>query len=300
MVWVTDRQPKEGVQAVSTSTNKPIESRKLDDLKAHPMQAALSPEPSPAEIEQLATILKRDGMDKPVEILPDGTILCGNDHVVAAKHLGWQEIDVWVRHDLAAQGKGAAERRLIESNLARQADPLSKARCYAALKRLEYRGTLPQCARAELRKELVTKLRVSGRSVDRLLRVVTGTPLEIQDAVVTGKLALTLAVKVAGLTEPKRKQLAAEIRAGVDPATVVARHVAKPTGRHKKARHAVDAFLIALERGVNDLQGRVDSVGIRLSAKEAAMLSSAEAIIQAIRQGAALTAAEVDSPAEAP
>jgi ParB-like chromosome segregation protein Spo0J len=267
-----------------------IQKRELAGLVPHPRQAALAPAPSPAEVERLAAALKRDGLDNPIEILPDGTQLGDPAPLAAARRLGWHEVECRVRDDLAAQGKGAAERRLIENALARQPDHLGQARCLAALKRLQYAGTLPQCGRAELRKELVGRLNTSGRSVDRLLRVVTGTPLEVQDAVAAGELALTQAEKVAGLKKAAREQVAEEIRSGKDPAGAVRRHAPKGTGRHKKVRHAVDAFLLGLERGVDDLGGRIDQVGIRLSAREAAALDGAEEIINAIRQRAAAAA----------
>jgi hypothetical protein len=193
------------------------------------------------------------------------------------------------------------ERRLIEDNLnRRRLAPLELARCSQRLKELGRRGGLCQQEKAELRDRIGMKLGMSGRNLDRYLRVLQGTPQEAQDAVSSGALAVTVAERVAGLKKATREQVAEEIRAGQDPAEAVRRHAPKGTGRHKKARHAIDAFLLALERGVNDLQGRVDSIGIRLSAREAATLHGAEAIIRAIRQRAAVTAAAAPAAQAAP
>jgi len=99
-------------------------------------------------------------------------------------------------------------------------------------------------------------------------------------------LALTLAEKVAGLTRQQAEQIADEIRAGDDPSAVVGKHTTKPSGKHKKADKALTAFLQNLERGVNDLDGRLDQMRFCLSAENAATLDRAEAIITAIRQRA--------------
>ena len=275
---------------MNVSITRNIQKRKLADLVPHPRQASLAPEPSPQEIAQLAAALKRDGLDRPIEILPDGTILTDPAPVAAAKSLGWHEVDCRVRDDLAAQGE-AAERRLIENALAAQSDDLGKARCHAALKRLRYGDTLPQCGRAELREELVSELGASGRSVDRLLRVVTATPVEVQNAVQRGELPLTQAERVANLKKAAQEQVAAEIRAGEAPAEVVRRHVSPARTLHKKAKHAVDAFLRALERGVTDVEGRVDRIPIPLGPQQLRTLDRTEAAIRAIRDRAAATAA---------
>src|SRR5262245_44457251 len=128
--WWGANHPTTGRSLTMYDSPRLIEKRRLDALKAHPLQAALAPAPLPHEIEELVAILKPDGLDNPVELLPDGTLLGGHSQVAAARLLGWQEIDCWVRNDLAAQGKGAAERRLIENNLAHQTGKLEKVRCY--------------------------------------------------------------------------------------------------------------------------------------------------------------------------
>jgi ParB/RepB/Spo0J family partition protein len=277
---------------MSDAPTKTIEKRTLAELKPHPRQAANFRASLPHEVGELADDLKRNGQLCPVECLPDGTLVAGHKRVAAAMLLGWPQVDVWVRHDLAAQGADASERRLIEDNLnRRQLQPLELARCYKRLKEMGRSFGLCQRDKAELRDQIGKKLGMSGRNLDRYLRVLECTPQEVQDAVSAGSLAVTLAEKVASLSRAEREKVAAEIRAGEDPSEVVRRHVRPARTTHKKAKDAVNAFLLALGRGVNDLAGRVDQIGIRISAEEARLLDDAEATIRAIRDRAAVTAA---------
>jgi ParB/RepB/Spo0J family partition protein len=285
---------------MSDSPAKLIEKRQLSQLKPHPRQAANFRAPLQHEVEELADDLKRNGQLCPVECLPDGTLIAGHKRVAAARLLGWSEVTCWVRDDLRSQGDAAVEKRLIEDNLnRRQLAPLELARCYKRLKELGRRFGLCQQDKAELRDRIGEKLGMSGRNLDRYLRVLECTPQEVQDAVSSGKLAVTVAEKVAGLKKVKREQLAEEIRAGADPAEAVRKHTPPARTKHEKPKDALGAFLRWLERGVPDLEGRVDKVWVDLRAEQMALLGRAEAVIGAIRQRAALTAAEANSQAEA-
>ncbi len=232
------------------------------------------------------------GLDHPLEILPDGTILCGHRRRAAAMLLGWETIDVVVRHDLAGQGEEAAERRLIEDNLdRRQMGPLAIARCYRALKTLGRRrgDRLCDSARLEVRDQIGKRLGVSGRTLDRHLRVLECTPPEVQHAVEAGLLPVTVAEKIAGLNKSQKEQIAKAIREGGKPAVVVRGFLRPANGTHKEPVNAVVAFLRGLERAVNDLEGRYAQLKIHLSAAEAQMLDRAEAMIVDVRAQARKT-----------
>jgi ParB family chromosome partitioning protein len=264
-----------------------VARRKIDDLKAHPKQAQLFTEPPEHEVRELAKDLKANGQLTPVEVLPDGTLVCGHKRVLAARHLGWDEVDAWVRQDLAGDPQ-AAERRLIEDNLnRRQMGPLEVARCYQHLRRLgrpPHRGPLATWEKGDLRDDIGRRLGISGRNLDRYLRVLEGTPPEVQDAVAAGKLPLTAAEKVAGLARPRQEQLAAEIRGGGGPAEVVRKYLPRATGRHRHVGDAAGAFLKALERGVDDLEGRAEEV-LGLTAEDVDVLGRAGAVIETLRRG---------------
>lgn len=113
---------------------KDIQKWKILDLKPHPHQAQFFDDLPFHLMRDLAQDMEARGQKEPLEILPDGTIVCGHQRTLAAKFLKWEEIDVWVNHELAAQGDQAVLQRLIEDNLARRnLDRLDQVRCYKQL-----------------------------------------------------------------------------------------------------------------------------------------------------------------------
>jgi ParB-like chromosome segregation protein Spo0J len=270
--------------------NKKIETWDIDKLKPHPSQAKVFPAPPQQEVEELAARFEADGgMLCEIEALPDGTIVCGHKRRLAARHLGWTTVKVWVRDDLLAQGESAVEERLVWDNLSRrQLGPLGLARCYQHLKKLGLtnpKSRLLDSEKRELRDQIGKRLKMSGRNLDRYLRVLEGTPQAVQDAVEADKLVVTLAEKVAGLPKAQRDQIAQEIVAGGKPTDVVRRFVAKGTGRHQKPQKAMTAFLKALDHGVADLEGRPGGVGW-INGKGQQTLERAAALIEQLQEKA--------------
>jgi ParB-like chromosome segregation protein Spo0J len=242
-----------------STPNKQTELWPLTRFRPHPKQRVYFGEPSDQEVQELAADMRRNGQHQPAEALPDGTLLVGHKRVKAAGLIGWDKIEVWVRHDLAAQPE-AAERRLLEDNLyRRQLGPMGVARCYQAIRRLERKNAstrLTSNEKMDLRDRIAGRLGVSGRTLDRYLRVLDHTPPEVQDAVRGNKLALTLAEKVANLAAAEKAQVAQAIRDGGDPPKVVAGFVRR--NADKAVRRPVQAFAAlvrALERFQRDSQG---------------------------------------------
>jgi ParB/RepB/Spo0J family partition protein len=268
--------------------DREIATWQLAKLMPHPKQCQLFGHMPEHEIQELADDLRRNGQLQPLEILPDGTIVAGHRRTEAAKLLGWDQVDVWVRHDLA-DDPVAVERRLIEDNLhRRQLGPMGKARCYLRLKELEggdRGGRLPDHEWKDLRDRLGKRLGGSGRNLDRYLRILNCTPQEVQDAVEAGRLPLTLAYQVVGLKVPQKELIARQIREGGNPKTVVTRAVGKKDSKHKRARDAKAAFLKALERGRADLNGRVQEVGW-VTAEEQKTLQEGANLIKSLQQRA--------------
>jgi hypothetical protein len=271
--------------------NKRIETWPITKLQPHPRQAELFGDASAEALKKLANDIKRNGLLQAVEILPDGTIICGHQRVRAAALLDWSEITVWVRDDLAEEGPAAVERRLIEDNSnRRQLDPLAVARCALRLKKLASAGRGPRLLpheRADVRDQIGKRLGISGRHLDRLIRVVEHTPAEVQHAVSTNRLALTVALKVAGLRPAQREQVAREIRGGGDPRAVVLRFAPVKGTRHKRAVRALSAFVKGLKAGVADLDGRLDKVGWIPPDQQEAIAEAAEVLqkLQAVIAG---------------
>ena len=103
----------------------------LTDLKPHPQQHEVFADLPDEQLEELATDLKLNGQLVPIEVMPDGTIICGHQRVRAARKLGWSTVRAIIRDDLAELGKAAVFDRLVSDNLnRRQLDQLTQARCY--------------------------------------------------------------------------------------------------------------------------------------------------------------------------
>src|SRR5262245_14825067 len=90
---------------------------KLARLKGHPLQAVMFGDLSDEELRALAEDMREHGQRTPVEVLPDGTVLTGHQRIRAARLLGWTEITVVVRRDLAEAGPAAQETHFINDNL---------------------------------------------------------------------------------------------------------------------------------------------------------------------------------------
>jgi ParB-like chromosome segregation protein Spo0J len=258
---------------------------KLKDLKPHPRQAELFPDLHILLLRDLAQDMEARGLKEPLEILPDGTIVCGHQRKRAAELNGWDEIDVWVNHELAKQGPLAVEQRLIEDNLVgRKLDRLDQVRCYRRL--VEMAPDTPAEQRRDhqhgrLRDIIGDRLGISGRTLERYLRVLE-TPAEVQDAFRAGRISLVNASKVAGLPLEVQQQLAADLRAGTDPKQAVAASLA---GREPDPFEAVfGPFLRGLARYVPAVQPQADRI-TKLAPGEVAVLQDARALIgQLLRQ----------------
>jgi ParB/RepB/Spo0J family partition protein len=286
-----------------TNDNRKVERWAVDRLRPHPKQGQCFASPTAHELEELAADMACNGQVQPIEILPDGTILCGHRRVAAARLLGWVAVDAWVR-DL---DPAAAETRLLLDNVnRRQLGKLGLARVYRALKALESKGLdgrLMAHEERDLRDRLAKRLGgVSGRSLDRLLRIVEHTPAEVQAAAEAGTLPMNMAGEVANLTTKQQKQIAEELRGGDEPRKVVRRHLAAAPPRVRNATDLKDKLVKGLQRAAADLADRVGEVRWVTAAEERALREGERLIGRLLEQGRAVRAAEAAeddlSPAE--
>lgn len=230
------------------------ERRKVSDLKPHPANTIYRAA-SDDNLEELADDMKKNGQEHPIDILPDGTILAGEQRWTAAKRNQWTHIRCRVRYDLADSGEDAAEEFLLRDNLLRrQLDPIEVARVYRRLKQLAQKNGSDYDG--DLRDDLAKRFDKSGRTLDRWCRLLD-TPVEVQDAVVKGQLSLVNAGKAADLREDIQKKIAAAIRDGQDPAKVVADYV----GKHRPKSPNVGMHL---QRLIRDLKTRIEAIDGRL------------------------------------
>lgn len=241
---------------------------KISKLKKHPKQDAIFGDLPPEQQQALMEDMERRGQLQPIEILPDGTIIKGHQRYLVALMLGWTEIDVIVRCDLAEQGDDAVEVEFISDNLVRRhLSPLARARCIKRLMEIES-GGLDWSDTEKLKSRIAQQLHLSVRSVNRNL-LALGAPLVVQQAYDRGEITLIEVGKVALLSRPtgrgdqgkrEQREIAKRIAAGESPKEVIAQYVEKPTLRHTKVADAVKDCARKLERCRQDLDGRLDEV----------------------------------------
>ncbi len=263
---------------------KVISKMKVADLKPHPRQAANFPDLPDAQLRDLADDMERNGQKVPLEVLPDGTIVGGHQRWRAAKLLGWEEVNVWVNDELAAQGEAAVEQRLIEDNLnRRQLDRLEMARSYRRLQELA--DELPPGQRhryqyGRLRDVLGRRLGMSGRTLDRLVRILD-TPMEIQEAFRRGDLPVVIAEKVAGLPQEVQRGIAEELRQGGNAQQIVQAHLIKKGVSKNPVEEAFHQFVLGLDRGFNALDDKIDQIA---SVRSVASLKRGQSLIRRLLQ----------------
>src|SRR4051812_27969140 len=115
--------------AMTDRTKQTVTKWKIAKLQDHPRQAEMFGDVDDGELKALAENMEKRGQRDPVEVTPNGTVIAGHQRVRAAKLLGWNEIDVVVRHDLAAEGDSAVEELFLEDNFFRRhLSPLTRAK----------------------------------------------------------------------------------------------------------------------------------------------------------------------------
>ena len=221
---------------------KRIESRRLDELKSHPRQAKLFSDLNEAEFDRLKQSLGK-GLDFPIEITSENVVIDGHQRLRAARELGWETIQVWVRDDL--MDSQAVDQRHIEANLdRRQLTRLEQARLIKALCDLE-RAIRPRRRAAylgDVRDRIGKRFGIDGRTAQRWMNLLQ-TPPEIQNAFSQGKLTMILAEKVSHLGDELRKHVADRIQGGEDPVQAVKEVLmqqGKPGKQSERLRKTVD------------------------------------------------------------
>jgi ParB/RepB/Spo0J family partition protein len=202
-------------------------TRNIADLTPHPRQDEWFAPLNTGELEALAASIDRGGLQHPVHILPSNVILSGHQRIAAAKLLGWQQIDVVIRHDLAGDETAAAMFALTDNVNRRQMGPLEMALAYRALLQIERKNRRERCYgenRMDLRDRLAVHFGRSGRQLDRFVRLLD-LPPAVRLAISQRRLAVSAAEQLFQLSEPKRREAAELIELGEDPKAVIRRFV---------------------------------------------------------------------------
>jgi ParB/RepB/Spo0J family partition protein len=272
------------------SNNMPkskVQKRRLADLHDHPRQHEIFGDVTEAELDELARDMQENGLRDPIRITAAGTIITGHQRVRAARRLGWQEIDVIVCANLEEMGPDALVRLLITDNLhRRQLDPLAIGRASLALRKLprakqDVENWQP---RRDVRDEIGEKLGYSGRTLDRYMRILR-TPRAVQDAFSAGRLSLTLAGKVAGLSRAAQSKIAGRISAGESPKGVVTSFIRDSAPSPKEDLTTIYRELISyLSSVTKKLSNRIGEIRDSAAGKpNVAALDAAIAMFGALR-----------------
>jgi hypothetical protein len=252
---ITESTPTVAGAAATGDPTPPRERRiepwPLDRLQPHSQQAVLFHDLDGPDFDVFVASMKR-GLDVPIEITPDGIIIDGHQRVRAARELGWTQITVWIRDDLAGN-QASIDHRHVRANLnRRQLDRLDRARLAMKLFELERgrrRSSLTESDREELRDWVGRQIGLSGRNAQRYINIVD-TPMVVQKAFSLGRLPLVEADKFSRLDRPTQQRIAKEIEEGGDPKKVVAANRPKKTPRVNPAkayRRLMPQLRVALE-----------------------------------------------------
>lgn len=207
-----------------TGKAKKLELRNLSDLVPFPMQGHYYDPLSDEDLADLAASIKRDRLRFPIEILPKNkagfppnTILSGHCRKAALELNGEKTTKALVRHDLTNASKEEIEAAFHDDNKnRRQLDPLAKARVAVRMLELERKREGRQIQNGEARDRVGQALGMSGRNLDRYVRILS-TPLAIQNAFRAKRITLLNVGKIAGLPRSCQQEIAARLDAGEEP-----------------------------------------------------------------------------------
>lgn len=232
-----------------------LENRNVADLKLHEHHSVFA-DPTEAEITLLAQSICDRGLQTPLDVLPDGTIIGGRKRWMALVEMGYEECQCWVRHDLAAQGESAVVQHLVFDNIERrQLSALEVARAYQ-LAKSTYVPALDGEPR-DMRDVLAEQFGQSGGSLDRLVRILRA-PRNVQDAFDHRKLRLVDAAKVGQLSPADQDAISSEIYYGGVPQEVVDRYLGRPQPRQTGG--PVGKQVTAAEQARRDLVAAVGAL----------------------------------------
>ncbi len=236
------------------------EDRPVAELHPHPDNAIYS-DLSELELRSLAADMATRGQQHPIDILPDGTIVGGHQRWRAAQLLGWKTIRCRVRYDLAREGVDAIEQFLLRDNFdRRQLQPLQVARVYRRLRELEKRRKSPRDdVSGDVRDFIAKRFGKSGRTLDRWARLLDA-PVEIQNAVVGGKLKLIDGCKVVDLDDEIQQCISQRIGDGEEPTGVVQSYFTQKKADAENVGTLLGRFLRDLKRHTTVMSSRVDEI----------------------------------------
>lgn len=210
-------------QAHHGATNQRTMS--VADLRPHPRLMEVFP-PNEADIERLRADIEVHGLDKPLEVLPDGTVIAGHTRLEAVRRLGWADVPVIIRHDLAEQGDAVVFEYGCRDNLQRrQLSMLGRARAAVALIENHADCPLEQIGRGDRENAkafVAAAMGVELRTVNRWLFLLK-LPAAILAEMEKGTLKPAKAGRIARLPADRQEEIADRVIEGEPIEAVVAR-----------------------------------------------------------------------------
>ena len=258
----------------------------IDQLHPHPRQDELFLPLPEKQFEDFVADIRRRRIQQPPEILVEnaaglvpGTLLIGHQRVRAAKVLGFTEIEVRIRHDLAQASSEELEEIVIGDNFyRRQVTPLQQAKLTLRLYELELErlpGPASFFDEQTARQRIADRINRSSKTVERHLAILR-TPIEVQQAYNEERLKIEPAVKVAHLPQDVQQKIAEQIRAGQDPQSVVNPFLQKKALRNKRTSPLQKATQL-LQQAMQLVPTDVDTIAAECPGGVAAeMLSTLE------------------------
>ena len=262
-----------------------FEERDIDDLKPFPLQSQFWGQESQADDDRLEQRLRKGQTDRiPVmpfpnrAKLPKDTLLDGHRRLSLWKKLGTKRIKVIVRHDLADADAATVEAEFLGYNSYRELHIIDKARIAKRQFEIEKgrsRGGLRPGEDTEARERVGKVVGLCGRELQRYWRLLKA-PREVQDAVRSKRLAVTLGEKVGTLTLKKQAEVAEHVRenlavkSGNSKEERLLKKQLKETvqayvttsGDRRAAWHGLADFLSSLARTRKNLDGRLDEIRV--------------------------------------
>lgn len=199
------------------------------NLRPHPRQHLIYGDLPHSEYLALKEDILKHGIRQPIEVTKDDVLVDGHHRVRALRELGIDEVDAIV---VAAESEEMIEERLVTANLMRrQMDPVTKARSIQHLAKIESRRIgirIDLHEKGPFRDWLASLLgNTSGRTIDRYLQLLR-LEREIQDAVSTGQLPMTTALKIGSLPKAARAAIVERIKENQPPRKVVEEYLRRP------------------------------------------------------------------------
>jgi hypothetical protein len=229
------------------SQSKIMETWPLTRLREHPLQEKLFFDPSDDVMSEFRAELRNICSQPPIHALRDGTVVRGSLWLRAAVAEGRKQILVTVRDDIAEASSAAAAEELIRDNLrSRPVSDLEKAACYLAIRQSGTRNI--QGATGDARDRIAEELGLglSGRSLDRLARLLK-LPVEIRKAIAGKTVSRRLGEQILALRPGLRMEIAAEMTRGASASQIINKYFGNPN-QHRSVQAEFNGLVSRLHK----------------------------------------------------